>query len=72
MGWFLLSDHEINSYPTQVIDGHGVFGADKLDNFIKQVELGECGTSYVVVAIMGPQSSGMSCLKELLLCSTWS
>ena len=65
MGWFLLSDHEIKCHSTQFIDGDGAFSADKLDNFIKEVELGECGLSYAVVAIMGPQSSGMSCLKEL-------
>ncbi|GJS87681.1 root hair defective 3-like protein [Tanacetum coccineum] len=63
MGW---RDHEIKCYSTQFIDEHGAFSADKLDNFIKQGELGECGRSYAVVAIMGPQSSGKSTLLNHL------
>lgn len=44
---------------TQLIDGDGVFNVAGIDNFMKTVKLAECGLSYAVVAIMGPQSSGM-------------
>ncbi|GKD50802.1 protein root hair defective 3, partial [Tanacetum coccineum] len=53
-------------YSTQFVDEHGALCADTLDNFIKQVGLGEYGLSYVVVAIMGPQSSGKSTLLNHL------
>ncbi|PWA88653.1 protein ROOT HAIR DEFECTIVE 3 [Artemisia annua] len=59
-------DHKNKCYSTQFIDGNGAFSADKLDNFIKEVELEECGSSYAVVAIMGPQSSGKSTLLNHL------
>ncbi|MCL7043317.1 hypothetical protein MKW94_010910 [Papaver nudicaule] len=45
---------------TQLIDGDGEFNATGLENFMKTVKISECGLSYAVVAIMGPQSSGMS------------
>jgi len=48
---------------TQLIDGDGVFNVTGIDNFMKTVKLAECGLSYAVVAIMGPQSSG-----KLLVC----
>lgn len=44
---------------TQLIDGDGTFNVSGVDNFIKEVKLEECGLSYAVVSIMGPQSSGM-------------
>jgi hypothetical protein len=44
---------------TQLIDGDGEFNVNGIDKFIKEVRLGECGLSYAVVSIMGPQSSGM-------------
>lgn len=44
---------------TQLIDGDGGFNVSGLENFIKGVNLRECGLSYAVVSIMGPQSSGM-------------
>lgn len=43
---------------TQLIDGDGGFNAAGLDRFVKEVKLADCGLSYAVVAIMGPQSSG--------------
>lgn len=43
---------------TQLIDGDGVFNVSGVDHFIKEVKLEECGLSYAVVSIMGPQSSG--------------
>ncbi|KAJ4980824.1 hypothetical protein NE237_031661 [Protea cynaroides] len=51
---------------TQLIDGDGEFNVDGLDNFVKTVKLAECGLSYAVVAIMGPQSSGKSTLLNHL------
>ncbi|KAK4774858.1 hypothetical protein SAY86_009793 [Trapa natans] len=51
---------------TQLIDGDGGFNAAGIENFIKEVKLGECGLSYAVVSIMGPQSSGKSTLLNHL------
>ncbi|CAN6689310.1 unnamed protein product [Malus baccata var. baccata] len=50
----------------QLIYGDGEFNADGLDRFVKEVKLAECGLSYAVVAIMGPQSSGKSTLLNHL------
>nr|ADN34108.1 protein SEY1 [Cucumis melo subsp. melo] len=54
------------SCSVQLIDGDGGFNVDGIDNFIKDVKLGECGLSYAVVSIMGPQSSGKSTLLNNL------
>ncbi|KAI9107696.1 hypothetical protein K1719_021359 [Acacia pycnantha] len=43
---------------TQLIDGDGVFNVVGLDAFMKKAKVADCGLSYAVVAIMGPQSSG--------------
>ncbi|KAK8961281.1 hypothetical protein KSP40_PGU011969 [Platanthera guangdongensis] len=51
---------------TQLIDGDGNFNVSGLDHFVKTVRLGECGLSYVVVAIMGPSISGKSSLLNKL------
>lgn len=51
---------------TQLIDGDGVFNVSGIDSFIKEVKLRECGLSYAVVSIMGPQSSGKSTLLNHL------
>ncbi|CAD5183253.1 unnamed protein product [Musa acuminata subsp. malaccensis] len=51
---------------TQLIDGDGVFNAAGLEHFMKTVKLAECGLSYAVVSIMGPQSSGKSTLLNHL------
>ncbi|XP_043690062.1 protein ROOT HAIR DEFECTIVE 3 homolog 2-like [Telopea speciosissima] len=51
---------------TQLIDSNGVFNVAGLENFVKTVKLSECGLSYSVVAIMGPQSSGKSTLLNHL------
>ncbi|XP_076946141.1 protein ROOT HAIR DEFECTIVE 3-like [Bidens hawaiensis] len=59
-------DKESESCSTHLIDGDGTFNAVGLDSFIKQVKLPECGLSYAVVAIMGPQSSGKSTLLNNL------
>lgn len=45
-------------WATQLIDADGGFNAAGLDRFVKEVKLADCGLSYAVVAIMGPQSSG--------------
>jgi len=54
-------------FSTQLIDGDGVFNVSGLENFMKDVRLGECGLSYAVVSIMGPQSSGMGSLLSIVL-----
>ncbi|KAL1810583.1 protein ROOT HAIR DEFECTIVE 3 [Daucus carota subsp. sativus] len=51
---------------THLIEGDGTFNASGLENFIKEVKLSECGLSYAVVSIMGPQSSGKSTLLNHL------
>ncbi|KAL3701860.1 hypothetical protein R1sor_019882 [Riccia sorocarpa] len=50
----------------QLIDGKGNFDETGLDSFVKAIRLAECGLSYAVVAIMGPQSSGKSTLLNHL------
>ncbi|KAJ0075275.1 hypothetical protein Patl1_33521 [Pistacia atlantica] len=54
------------SCSTQLIDGDGAFNVTGIDHFIKDVKLGDCGLSYAVVSIMGPQSSGKSTLLNHL------
>lgn len=51
---------------TQLIDGDGVFNDTGIEALIKEVKLAECGLSYAVVSIMGPQSSGKSTLLNHL------
>ncbi|CAH9066861.1 unnamed protein product [Cuscuta epithymum] len=51
---------------TQLIDGDGNFNVAGIENFMKEVRLADCGLSYVVVSIMGPQSSGKSTLLNHL------
>ncbi|XP_078172193.1 protein ROOT HAIR DEFECTIVE 3 homolog 2-like [Carex rostrata] len=51
---------------TQLIDGDGEFNVEGLEQFIKGIRLADCGLSYAVVAIMGPQSSGKSTLLNHL------
>ncbi|XP_059445431.1 protein ROOT HAIR DEFECTIVE 3 homolog 2 isoform X2 [Corylus avellana] len=51
---------------TQLVDANGDFNVQGLENFTKKVKLAECGLSYAVVAIMGPQSSGKSTLLNYL------
>ncbi|KAF2323552.1 hypothetical protein GH714_036065 [Hevea brasiliensis] len=62
--WFTAKDEECCS--TQLIDGDGAFNATGMEHFIKDVRLAECGLSYAVVSIMGPQSSGKSTLLNHL------
>ncbi|XVF87054.1 hypothetical protein PTKIN_Ptkin18bG0089700 [Pterospermum kingtungense] len=51
---------------TQLIDGDGEFNVVGLDNFMRTTNFSQCGLSYAVVAIMGPQSSGKSTLLNHL------
>ncbi|GFP89347.1 protein root hair defective 3 homolog 1 [Phtheirospermum japonicum] len=51
---------------THLIDGDGTFNVAGIEKFMKEVRLAECGLSYAVVAIMGPQSSGKSTLLNHL------
>ncbi|CAM8920411.1 unnamed protein product [Rhodiola kirilowii] len=54
------------SCSTQLIDGDGNFNVEGVDKFVEKVKLAECGLSYAVVSIMGPQSSGKSTLLNHL------
>ncbi|XP_033130921.1 protein ROOT HAIR DEFECTIVE 3 homolog 1 isoform X3 [Brassica rapa] len=55
----LNADKSEGCCSVQLIDGDGIYNVSGIDHFIKEVKLGECGLSYAVVSIMGPQSSGM-------------
>ncbi|KAI4356290.1 hypothetical protein L6164_000322 [Bauhinia variegata] len=60
----------------QLINGQGHFNFPGLMEFVREVNLSECGCSYAVVAIMGPQSSGMhyflfNNLVENPICNTF-
>lgn len=59
-------ERDQDSCGTQLIDGNGVFNVEGLDNFSKITKLSQCGLSYAIVAIMGPQSSGKSTLLNHL------
>ncbi|KAI8544600.1 hypothetical protein RHMOL_Rhmol08G0309500 [Rhododendron molle] len=51
---------------THLIEGDGTFNVNGIESFMKEVKLAECGLSYAVVSIMGPQSSGKSTLLNHL------
>ncbi|KAG5248636.1 protein ROOT HAIR DEFECTIVE [Salix suchowensis] len=55
-----------DSCSAHLIDGDGTFNDTGLEQLIKEVKLGECGLSYAIVSIMGPQSSGKSTLLNHL------
>jgi len=48
----------------QIIDGEGVVNVTGLDNFIKTSDMANAGLNYVVVATIGPQSSGNSFIMQ--------
>ncbi|XP_047050526.1 protein ROOT HAIR DEFECTIVE 3 homolog 1-like [Lolium rigidum] len=50
----------------QLIDGEGGFATDSAERFMAAAGVAECGLSYAVVSIMGPQSSGKSTLLNQL------
>lgn len=56
---FFFSESAASCCSTHLIDGDGTFNAAGLEKFMKEVKLSECGLSYAIVSIMGPQSSGM-------------
>lgn len=59
-------------FTTQLIDKDGEFNAAGLEDFVRKINLAECGLSYAVVAIMGPQSSGMfTCWNHFVFCLCW-
>ncbi|GLT59120.1 hypothetical protein SLA2020_319570 [Shorea laevis] len=51
---------------TQLIHGNGKFNVQGLHSFMLTTNLSQCGLSYAVVAVMGPQSSGKSTLMNHL------
>ncbi|GJZ86030.1 root hair defective 3-like protein [Tanacetum coccineum] len=55
-----VADNQAGCCSTHLIDGDSIFNGVGLDNFFKQVKMEEVELSYVVVAIMGPQSSGFT------------
>lgn len=59
-------DNESGPCSTQLIDGDGNFNVAGIEHFMKEVKLAECGLSYAIVSIMGPQSSGKSTLLNHL------
>ncbi|KAH0691867.1 protein ROOT HAIR DEFECTIVE 3 [Solanum tuberosum] len=59
-------DNKDEGCSTHLIDGDGMFNVAGVENFMKEVKLAECGLSYAVVSIMGPQSSGKSTLLNHL------
>ncbi|XP_047266124.1 protein ROOT HAIR DEFECTIVE 3 isoform X1 [Capsicum annuum] len=61
-----LQDNKDECCSTHLIDGDGVFNVAGIENFMREVKLAECGLSYAVVSIMGPQSSGKSTLLNHL------
>lgn len=54
-----FSDNGAGCCSTQLIDGDGAFNVAGIGSFLKEQKLAECGLSYAIVSIMGPQSSGM-------------
>ncbi|URD87803.1 GTP-binding protein that may be involved in cell development (By similarity) [Musa troglodytarum] len=64
--FFFRKEMDEDCCSTQLIDGDGAFNVAGIKHFIKTVKLAECGLSYAVVSIMGPQSSGKSTLLNHL------
>lgn len=68
--FFSLLDMDEGCCSVQLIDGDGVFNVSGIEHFMKTMKLVQCGLSYAVVSIMGPQSSGIAYefLELLLFC----
>ncbi|GAB2228013.1 hypothetical protein Droror1_Dr00009842 [Drosera rotundifolia] len=60
------SSNKSTSGHIQLIDGTGNFDVAGMERFSRENELAQCGLSYGIVAIMGPQSSGKSTLLNHL------
>ncbi|GAB2225614.1 hypothetical protein Droror1_Dr00006411 [Drosera rotundifolia] len=56
--------HDCDSF--QLVDGDGIFDKDRLDKFTEKLKLANCGNSYSIISIIGPQSSGKSTLLNHL------
>ncbi|KZV58800.1 protein ROOT HAIR DEFECTIVE 3 [Dorcoceras hygrometricum] len=67
----MLSYKSSSCCSTHLIDGDGNFNVDGIDNFMKEVKLAECGLSYAVVAIMGPQSSEFIFIRSQTTKGIW-
>ena len=52
------ANHE-NCFSAQLTEKDGTFNVAGIENFVKELELDKCRLSYVVVFIMGPQSSAV-------------
>lgn len=52
---------------TELISGDGRFNEVGLSDFLNSVKFDKCDVSYAVVAIMGPQSSGMIMIDRCLI-----
>ncbi|GJP31938.1 hypothetical protein CLOM_g16436 [Closterium sp. NIES-68] len=50
----------------QLVSGTGEFDREGLERFARATRMTECGLSYAVIAIVGPQSSGKSTLLNHL------
>ena len=48
--------------------GDGAFNVAGIENFMKEVKLSECGLSYAVVSIMGPQSRAYNSIWDHFSC----
>ncbi|KAG6782097.1 hypothetical protein POTOM_011485 [Populus tomentosa] len=66
-GMELLRQKSDGCCSTHLIDGDGAFNDTGLEQLIKEVRLGECGLSYAIVSIMGPQSSGPMLPEEFYI-----
>ncbi|THG11336.1 hypothetical protein TEA_004299 [Camellia sinensis var. sinensis] len=62
-----FSGEDTECCSTHLIDGDGTFNIAGIESFMKDVKLAECGLSYAVVSIMGPQSSGPILGRWMLL-----
>ncbi|CAI5528003.1 unnamed protein product [Closterium sp. Naga37s-1] len=55
----------------QLVSGTGEFDREGLERFARATRMTECGLSYAVIAIVGPQSSGKSTLLNHLFHTTF-
>ncbi|CAM0949041.1 unnamed protein product [Alopecurus aequalis] len=62
----MAAEEDTAAAAAQLIDGEGGFAADSAERFMAAAGVAECGLSYAVVSIMGPQSSGKSTLLNQL------
>ncbi|GAB2225518.1 hypothetical protein Droror1_Dr00006314 [Drosera rotundifolia] len=58
--------HFCGCHSFQLVDEDGKFYKNRLDEFMEKVKLANCGDSYSIISIIGPQSSGKSTLLNHL------